>query len=137
MHSRKHHKLIHPASFKPQDWLRFVHMRSFSRRWEDLGLSDEDLQILEVAIMAKPQGGVVIPGAGGLRKLRFAPPHGGRGKSRAYRVFYVYFPDYGGIVLLMGVVDKSEQSDISQEGKKALRKEIERFRELLDRREFL
>jgi hypothetical protein len=41
-------------------------------------LSDEDYSALQQALMLDPDAGPVIPGSGGVRKLRWAAP--GRGK---------------------------------------------------------
>lgn len=74
--------------------LTIVYLASFVIAWKDLGLRDEDLQALERELLRGPDAGKVIPGAGGLRKLRFAPPRSGRGKSGGVRVIYAHFPDY-------------------------------------------
>ena len=36
----------------------------------------------------------MIPGTGGLRKMRFAPPRSGRGKSGGVRLIYAHFREY-------------------------------------------
>src|SRR5215212_1670612 len=43
------------------------------------------LRALELQIMNDPAAGDVIPGGGGVRQLRFAPPSWRRGKSAATR----------------------------------------------------
>jgi len=48
--------------------------------------SDEECAALQVALMRDPEAGPVIPGSGGVRKLRWAAP--GRGKRGGYRVIY-------------------------------------------------
>lgn len=132
MHSKEHHTLVHDAALKPEDWLRFVQLPPFPGQWTRLGLSDDYLRALEIAIMAAPdKAGVVIPGTDGLRKVRFTTPDSGRGKSGAYRVFYVYFPEHG-IVTLMAIVAKGQRSDLSKADRNALAAEIGRLRRLLD-----
>ena len=54
-----------------------------------MGLTDEDLRVLQEQLLANPQLGAVIQGTGGLRKMRFALP--GQGKSGSSRVAYVDF----------------------------------------------
>ena len=61
------------------EWWKFVRTSGFDEDWADLGLGDEDLARLEVAIVNDPAAGDVIAGTGGLRKLRFA--RDGAGKS--------------------------------------------------------
>ena len=48
-------------------------------------LDDDDLQELESLILVNPQGGDVVRGSGGLRKLRFSPSRWRRGKRGALR----------------------------------------------------
>src|SRR4051812_30931493 len=92
---------------------RFVASALFDRRWKLLRLDDDDSRALEVAIQADPDGPPLVRGAGGLRKIRFAPPGSHRGKSGSFRVGYAHFPEPG-IVLLLQVWAKSEKADLSQ-----------------------
>jgi hypothetical protein len=71
--------------------LSFGYAGVFVADWKHLRLDDDDLRDLEVEIMENPGAGRVIPGTGGLRKIRFAPQRWGRGKSGSIRVCYVYF----------------------------------------------
>ncbi len=120
MHLKETHKLSYPAHyFEPSDWLRFIHLGPFDRRWVALGLNDEDLRALQVLIMAAPDRHPIVKGAGGLRKLRFGRKDLGRGKSSAYRVCYVFFRSYS-IVLLVTVYGIGEKSELSMEDRKAI-----------------
>jgi hypothetical protein len=118
--------------FHPEDWLRFVQLSPFSRKWDQLGLDDDDLRALEVSIMAKPDLGPVVRGAGGVRKARFASHRFRKGKSGAYRVYYIYFEEYS-TVLLITIFAKNEMSDLSDAGKKAIAAVILECKELLER----
>ena len=42
--------------------------------------------------MNRPEVGVVMPGTGGLRKVRFASTKGNKGKTSSERVCYALFP---------------------------------------------
>jgi hypothetical protein len=75
-------------------------------------LGDGDLRALQAAILRGPNRHPVVPGTGGLRKIRFARPGGGRGKSASYRVCYACFLDDGVVVLAM-VYGKGEQPDLT------------------------
>jgi hypothetical protein len=120
--------------FKPEDLLDFIELKQFTKRWEDLGLNDEeDLTALQLMIMVHPKGGDVITGTGGLRKIRFAPADWNAGKSGAARVLYVYFEEFG-IVLLCLVYGKNEVSAISDGVKKLLAKMIVEIEDELRRR---
>jgi len=110
--------------FSPEDLLHFVQSTGFSRGWDDAGLSDEDLQAIEIAIMANPKGGNVIKNTGGLRKLRFSPRGWNCGRRGALRVCYVFFEEYK-VVLLLSVYRKSERVDLSPHERGMCRKEIE------------
>ena len=72
--------------------LRFVQFPSFLRDWHRLGLDDEALRALERQLIDSPGKAPVMEHTGGLRKIRFAPPGSGRGRSGAYRVCFASFP---------------------------------------------
>ena len=117
--------------FNPEDILNFVEFPIFSNAWESLGLNDEgDLATLQVCLMVKPKSGAVIPGTGGVRKLRYSPSKWKRGKRGALRILYAYLEEFKFIVLVY-VYDKSHNEDIDEEDKKALAREVERTREYL------
>ena len=102
------------------------------KAWKDLGLDNEEtLTALQISIMCNPTLGDVIRGTGGLRKLRYSPPDWQSGKSGALRVCYVYFGKYG-VVLLVTVYPKSKSANLSEAGKHAIRKIIERIRKTLE-----
>lgn len=108
-------------AFAPEDLLNFVATSVFTREWEKLGLDDEhDLCALQLMIMANPKGPPVVTGTDGLRKLRFAPVKWNTGTSGGARVCYVYFEDFG-IVLLVVAYDKHARDDLSDPEKKAVR----------------
>ncbi|MCA9102877.1 MAG: hypothetical protein KDA63_17075 [Planctomycetales bacterium] len=114
--------------------LDFIELPPFTRRWEKLGLDDEDdLTALQLIIMADPTKGDVIAGTDGLRKLRFAPKRWKAGKSGAARVLYVHFEEFG-IVLLCSVYRKSEIETISDAVKKHLNGAIAQIQAELRRR---
>jgi hypothetical protein len=109
---------------------RFVSIASFDRRWTSFGLDDDDLRKLEMLIQADPDGPPLVKGTGGLRKIRFAPPGSGRGKSGSYRIGYAHFPNPG-IVLLLGVWAKNETSNLSQAERNAVATALARFETLI------
>lgn len=63
----------------------FIETKLFTRLSSEL-LSDDEMRELQVALIANPRAGDVIPGTGGVRKLRWRAL--GRGKRGAYRVIY-------------------------------------------------
>ena len=68
----------------------FVELPAFERL-RPSHLSDEEFSALQHALMAQPEAGDVIPGAGGLRKLRFADRRRGKGTRGGLRVIYFHF----------------------------------------------
>src|SRR5438132_13767829 len=107
-----------PQTFPPEELLTFIELRPFTRRWQQLGLDDTDLQALQLLIMIRPKAGDVIAGTGGVRKLRFAPPQWRLGKRGALRVCYAYVEQAGTIVLGL-VYAKGENDDLSSKEKTA------------------
>ena len=111
--------------FKPEDILHFVETSTFTESWSGFGLDDSiDLTELQFHIMAEPRSGTVIPGTGGMRKLRFSPSSWSVGKRSALRVCYVFFEQFS-IVLLLLVYAKSDQDNLSIADKKACKRLIE------------
>ena len=120
--------------FHPEDLLDFIELPPFTRRWGKLGLNDEDdLSSLQLLIMLQPKKAPVVSGTKGLRKLRFAPPGWGAGKSGGTRVLYVYLEEFG-FVLLCLIYDKHEVGNISKSVKAYLNKRIEEVERELRRR---
>jgi hypothetical protein len=79
--------------------------------------SEDDRAGVVNRVSADPRCGVVIPGTGGLRKLRFAAS--GRGKRGGARVVYLF----GGQdlpIFLLAVFAKNEKSDLSQAERRSL-----------------
>jgi hypothetical protein len=72
--------------------------------------ADEQAAIVDT-VSADPQCGVVIPGTGGVRKLRVAAS--GRGKRGGARVIYVFGGDNVPVFLLAAFA-KNEKSDLSK-----------------------
>jgi len=96
----------------------FVHTKIFDKKWDTLGLDEDDLLELQEQICKSPSGHPVIRGSGGVRKIRFAAE--GKGKSGGARVIYGDFPA-AGVVYLFSVYPKSEKDDITTDERKTLK----------------
>ena len=119
---------------RPEDFLHFVQLDEFADDWESLGFDIEhDLWALEILIMANPEHGAVIPGTGGLRKLRFGKEHDRLGKRKGVRVCYVYFKEHW-TVLLVVAYGKHEKDDLSETEKKDIREYIAQAKSWLENR---
>jgi len=85
-------------------------------------LTDEEYRQLQNALVKRPDQGVVIPGSGGLRKIRWALP--GRGKSGGARVIYFWAVRQERLLLLL-IYSKNEQDDLTPDQVKLLRQLVE------------
>jgi hypothetical protein len=118
----------------PRDLLDFIELPVFTRRWNALGLKDEeDLTTLQLVLMANPASGRLIQGTRSIRKLRYAPPRWRVGKRGATRVLYVYLEEFG-IVVLCLIYAKGEVDDLSPAVKKQVNQLVERVERELKRR---
>ncbi len=104
--------------------LTFIQLPRFAARWAQLKLTDDDLRALEQSLLRNPDAGAVVPGTGGLRKVRFAPPSRHVGKSGAFRVGYAYFRSADSVYPL-AIFPKNEQANLTPAEKVEARKLIE------------
>jgi hypothetical protein len=112
--------------------LAFLESTVFRNAWKACGLTDDNLFALQLEIMAHPKGHPVVKGTGGLRKVRFSPAGSAHGKSGSHRACYVYYEEFG-LVLLVTVYAKNRTDDLSAAARKAIRKMIEEQHKLLRR----
>jgi len=85
-------------------------------------LSDEEYRLFQTALLKRPDAGKVIPGSGGLRKIRWSAE--GRGKRGGVRVIYYWFTSQGTILLLF-MYPKNAQEDLTPSQLKQLKMFIE------------
>jgi hypothetical protein len=99
----------------------FVETRLFTRLIGE-HLSDEEYLELQLAIARNPEAGPIIPGSGGVRKLRWA--RRGRGKRGGLRVIY-YVRTRAGVIWMLTVYAKGVTESIPAHVLRQIRKEIE------------
>jgi len=83
-------------------------------------LPDDDYAAFQHDLVADPEQGDLIRGAGGFRKVRMGFPSAGIGKSAGARVIYIYFADLQTIVLV-ALYAKAKKSDLSKAEENKLR----------------
>jgi hypothetical protein len=110
--------------------LVFVEAPAFARCRESY-LDDLNFRRLQVALLQDPEEGDVMPGTGGVRKLRWTDSRRGKGKRGGLRVLYLYLPGNGEIWFFT-LYDKNEVNDLTPREKALLNKAVDE--ELAQRR---
>ena len=101
--------------------MKFVETRAFTRHITAL-LDDADYAALQRALLRDPALGDVMPGSGGIRKLRWAAK--GRGKSGGARVIY-YWAVAAETILMLAAYPKSIKTDVTKDETGKLRRIVE------------
>jgi hypothetical protein len=117
---------------RPSEFL-FVEAPAFSRYREDY-LDDEAFRELQRFLAAEPEAGDLIPGAGGVRKLRWADARRSKGKRGGLRIIYYCFLSDEEIWLLT-LYSKDEAADLTKDEKAQLKNALEAERAARKRRE--
>lgn len=97
----------------------FVELPAFERHPAEY-LDDDGYRGFQVELMLNPEAGAVMPGTGGLRKIRFADTRRGKGKRGGLRVIY-YWWSVGPQFWLFAIYDKDEMADLTAAERAALR----------------
>lgn len=105
----------------------FIETASFAKKWKNIGLTNDDLAVLQKLLLKDPKLGDVIPGASGIRKIRI--PVDEIGKRSGGRVIYIDIEIKESIYLL-DVYTKNEQTNLSEKEKQLLSKLVERLKEV-------
>ncbi len=104
----------------------FREVSSFTKKWKELGLTENDLVILEEILLKDPKIGDVIQGTGGLRKIRI--PVGNIGKRGGARVIYVDI-EVKECIYLLDIYAKNEKIDLTENEKVMLKKLVNVLKE--------
>ena len=104
-------------------WFQFVEAPAFAR-FRDRYLDDDGFAELQQYLAKNPEGGDIVPGAGGIRKLRWRDPHRGKGRRGGLRIIYYCFLSEQEIWLLT-LYDKDEAADLTKEEREQLRRVLE------------
>ncbi len=85
-------------------------------------LSDDEYRGLQEALAENPEAGTVIPGSGGVRKIRWGAE--GRGKRGGVRVIYFQRVQMA-LIWMLTIYAKNEAETISARVLRRIRQEIE------------
>ena len=85
-------------------------------------LSDEDYADLQFQLAADPERGALVPGSGGVRKLRWRQP--GRGKRGGIRIVY-YARLRMGAIWMLTIYAKNEAENIAPHILRRIKEEID------------
>lgn len=105
----------------------FIETTGFSEAITDL-LPDHAYAQIQYRLLEAPDSGDVMPGCGGLRKIRAADPKRGKGKRSGVRVIYLHVPAARRFYML-DVYGKEEKDDLSANEKKQLRRLAEQLKQ--------
>lgn len=102
--------------------LTFIESPTYSDQIDDL-LSDDEHNLLQIELLERPEAGGIIPGSGGLRKLRWSVA--GSGKRGGIRViYYLYHRD---TAYMLFAYRKNRQEDLTRDQVKLLRTLIDHY----------
>ncbi len=102
-------------------WITVVELPGFSKSAGGV-LTPDEIDGLTLYLANNPDDGDVIPGTGGLRKLRWAAK--GKGKRSGARVIY-YFRDLNMPLYLLTIYGKGEKIRLSEAEKRQARQLVE------------
>jgi hypothetical protein len=101
--------------------MEFIEATAFTRNVYDY-LSEDEYQGLQCYLLQYPEAGKIVPGSGGVRKLRWKMA--GKGKRGGVRVIY-YLKRREDEIWLLTIYSKSEVENISAHVLREIAKEIE------------
>jgi len=81
-------------------------------------LTDHERESLVAHLAANPEAGKLVPGTGGVRKIRWAAK--GQGKRGGARVIYYYY-NQSIPLFLLDLYAKNEKTDLSEADKRVLK----------------
>ena len=115
------------------DYLGFTETERFVKRGEKI-LGIEGINEIQLYLCNYPEDGAIIPGSGGIRKMRWAAS--GRGKRGGARIIY-YFANAAGRILMLDIYAKNEKENLTSAEVDNLKdaveywlRELKRLREL-------
>jgi mRNA-degrading endonuclease RelE of RelBE toxin-antitoxin system len=102
----------------------FIESPLFTKQVKQL-LTDDEYRLLQAAVVAHPDAGVLMQGTGGLRKLRWSAFD--NGKSGGIRVIY-YWVTHDDQIRMLLIYRKGIKDDLTPKEKQVLRTINENWR---------
>ena len=108
-----------------------IETRNFTKKIDEF-LSKRSLLIydfdeLKIQLSKRPDQGDLVPGTGGIRKIRLQSSS--KGKSGGFRICYYFIDQESNEIFLILIYQKNEQTDLSSDEKKTLKEIIKDIRE--------
>jgi len=100
----------------------FIETSIFTKYIHDY-MDDTEFSAFQWYLVQNPESGDIIPGSGGLRKVRWKGK--GRGKRGGTRVIY-YYKSKKGEIWLLTIYSKNEVENLTKDEIKLLKKELEK-----------
>lgn len=97
--------------------MKIIVTKTYAKALRRMGVNDAEARAILAAVAANPEGGEVIQGLDGLRKMRFA--FGGRGKRGGGRAVYFLMVAEDTAAMIFAYA-KNEQSDLTADQRKTL-----------------
>lgn len=104
----------------------FIEVPTFTKKWKELGLTDENLRDLENILLENTKSGNAIQGTGGIRKIRI--PLDNTGKRGGGRVIYVDI-EIKETIYFINVYTKNEKDNLTEDEKKAFKAAVKVLKE--------
>ena len=104
----------------------FIEVPIFTKKWKELGLTDDNLRDLDNVLLENPKTGDSIQGTGGIRKIRI--PLENTGKRGGGRVIYVDV-EIKETIYFINAYAKNEKDDLTEEEKKAFKAVVKILKE--------
>ena len=110
------------TSMRYSEYATFIESPTFSKLVYDY-LNDDEYAALQWTLAVNPETGKVIPGSGGLRKIRWSAK--GQGKRGGTRIIY-YVHKENGEIWLITIYAKNEVEKIPMKTLKAIKEALEK-----------
>jgi len=101
--------------------MKIIETQIFTQRVREI-LDDEEYRALQNALVLNPESGKIIPGSGGIRKMRWSGS--GRGKRGGARVIYYWFKEQDNLLMLL-IYAKKEKDDLTKAQLRVLKSIVE------------